>query len=221
MRRRQVASGALTIAILLRPILAVSAVLTGFATGERSQAGDPFAFLRPSIQISQSEQRKIDSGEVVVKILPGQGPEVAVFAAGALQAGGDTLIRRVRDIVDLKKSSYVPAIARFSVISVTHVTIMRGNGRSQFPEVVIASKKVFATHNTNGSLAVTMLLSNRGGSSPYYLVYVNRSAVDMVGGFLGIRRAVIEGRLQRETERLFAIQRNRIVGGTAPSVDRD
>ena len=361
MPRRQVESRGPTIAILVPRIMVFIAVLTGTATG--FQAGDPFAFLRPSIQISRSEQRKIDGGEVVVKILPGQGREVAVFASGALNASRDTLIRRVRDIVELKKSSYVPAIARFSdppdmmdlsaltldevglrgisecqpgrcdlklgaseierlrgviaangdswkpavteefrrlvlervnaylarghqgipdyqarrnpvnlastfatvlrrsaflparaadlatyleqypkvqlpgvesflywsqekfarkpVISVTHVTIMRGNGRSQFPEVLIASKQVFATHYTNGSLAVTMLLSDPPGSSPRYLVYVNRSAVDVVGGDLGIRRAVIEGRLQRETQRLFAIQRNRIDGRTPPSIDRD
>jgi hypothetical protein len=48
------------------------------------------------------------------------------------------------------------------------------------------------------------------------LIYVNRSAVDVVGGLLGIRHAVIETRLQRETERLFAIQRNRIDGSTPP-----
>jgi hypothetical protein len=114
MPRRQVEYEGRTIAILVLAVMVVIAVLTGTATGEGSRAGDPFAFLRPSIQISSSEQRKIDDGEVVVKILPGQGREVAVFAAGALRAGGDTLIRPVRDIVDLKKSSYVPAIARFS-----------------------------------------------------------------------------------------------------------
>jgi hypothetical protein len=103
--------------------------------------------------------------------------------------------------------------ARKPVISVTRVAIMRGNGRSPFPEVLIASKQVFATHYTNGSLAVTMLLLDPPGSSPRYLAYVNRSAVDVVGGLLGIRR------LQRETERLFAIQRNRINGSARPSVE--
>jgi hypothetical protein len=111
MPRSQVESRGRPIAL---PAMVIVAVRSGTATGERSAAGHPFEFLRPSIQISQSERRKIDRGEVVVKTLPGQGREVAVFAAGALRAGGDTLIRRVRDIVDLKKSSYVPAIARFS-----------------------------------------------------------------------------------------------------------
>jgi hypothetical protein len=360
MPRRQSEARGPTIAIVVPAIISILAVLTGTATGEGSQAGDPFAFLRPSIQVSPSERRTIDGGGVLVRILPVQGREVAVFAAGTLEASEDTLIRRVRDIVDLKKSSYVPAIARFSdppditdlagltldevdlrgirdcqpancdlklgateikrlraviaakgdswkpavteefrhlvlarvnaylagghrsmsdyqarrdpvnlastfatllrrsaflparaadlaahlehyptvplpgaesflywskekfarkpVISVTHVTIVRGNGRSQFPEVVIASKQVFATHYTNGSLAVTMLLSAPPGSSPGYLVYVNRSAVDVVGGYLGIRRALIEGRVKSETERLFAIQRDRIDGHPRPSV---
>jgi hypothetical protein len=102
------------VAMLVLVVVVIVAGPTGTATGEGSAAGDPFAFLRPSIQISESERRKIDGGEVVVKILPGREREVAVFAAGTLQAGGDTLVRRVRDIVDLKKSSYVPAIARFS-----------------------------------------------------------------------------------------------------------
>jgi hypothetical protein len=111
--------------------------------------------------------------------------------------------------------------ARKPVISATHVAIMRGNSRRQFPEVLIASKQVFATHYMNGSLAVSMLLSDPSGSPPRYLVYVNRSAVDVVGGLLGIRRTVIEGRLQRETERLFAIQRNRLDGSARPSAERE
>ena len=80
---------------------------------------------------------------------------------------------------------------------------------------------MFATHYTNGSLALTMLLADPPGSSPRYLVYMNRSAVDVVRGFLGIRRAVIEGRLKSETERLFAIQRTRIEKSTPSTVAKD
>jgi hypothetical protein len=46
-------------------------------------------------------------------------------------------------------------------------------------------------------------------------------AVDVVGGFLGIRRAVIERRLKSETERLFAIQRTRIEKNTPSTVAKD
>lgn len=342
--------------------LLIAIVAASGSVADILSAADPFAFIRPSIHVSPNEKQKIDRGEVLVRILPGQGREIAVFAAASLNASGDSLVARVRDIVELKKSAYVPAIARFSdppaiadlttltldevdlmaikncrrsdcdlklgtdeierlrgiitaqgdnwkvavneafrrlvlervnaylarghrgipdyqarqepvnlgstfttllqrspylearaadlagylehypvaqlpgvefflywskeklgrksVISVTHVTIVRSNGRSQFPDVLIASKQVFATHYMNGSLALTMLLSDPPGSSPSYLVYVNRSAVDVAGGFLGIRRGVIEGRLKRDTERLFAALRNRIEGIT-PSVARD
>ena len=334
----------------------LAAAVIGGAAVDSAPDADPFAFVRPSIHVSPTERRKIDRGEVLVKILPGQGREIAVFAAGSLNASADTLIARVRNIVELKKSSYVPAIARFSdppditdlstltldevdltgirncrpgncelklgaaeierlrgviavnggnwkvavtqefrrlvlervnaylarghrgipdyqarqepvnlgstfsmllqrspylqaratelagylerypavqlpglesflywskekfarkpVISVTHVAIMRGNGRSQFPEVLIASKQVFATHYTNGALALTMLLSDPPGSSPSYLVHVNRSMVDVAAGFLGSRRVLIERRVRQETERIFAIQRSRIEGNT-------
>lgn len=74
---------------------------------------------------------------------------------------------------------------------------------------------------TNGSLALTMLLSDPAGSPPRYLVYVNRSAVDVVGGFLGICRVVIERRVRSEAQRLFDIQRTRIERSTLSAVAED
>jgi len=76
--------------------------------------GDPFAFFGPSIRISAEERSKLDEGEVIAKTLPAHGHELAIFAAGSTTATPENLIDSVRAIVDLKQSSMVPEIGRFS-----------------------------------------------------------------------------------------------------------
>jgi len=103
-------------------------------------------------------------------------------------------------------------IGRKPVISVTHVSIIRGENRADLPEVLVAGKQVFATHYMNGALALTAVVGGRDGA-PRYLVYLNRSRVDMLGGFLGwIKRSIVEERLESETEKIFQALRDRLRG---------
>jgi hypothetical protein len=103
-------------------------------------------------------------------------------------------------------------IGRKPVISVTHVSIMRGENRAGLPEVLVAGKQVFATHYMNGALALTAVVGGRDGA-PRYLAYLNRSRVDMLGGFLGwIKRSIVEERLESETEKIFKALRDRLRG---------
>jgi hypothetical protein len=82
------------------------------------------------------------------------------------------------------------------IISVTHVNIVdvRDPGR---PEVLIASKQVFATHYLTGALGI-MALAEREGNGRL-LIYANYSRVDVLQGiFGGIMRHKIEGRIRKE-----------------------
>ncbi len=314
-------------------------------------AGDPFLFFSPSVLITPAERQRLDQGRVLVRVLPGQEREIAVFSAAAFDRGGEALVQGVRRIEELKRGPYVLAIGRFSdpprigdlagldldeedlqsirdcrlsdcavklsgsemeqlrraaepgtnsknslqdafrslvlervsaykarghegipgyqdtrttvdlkvefsgivrnspylvermpqlaaylegyprmqtpapesffywskekigrkpVISVTHVSIIRGENRADLPEVLVAGKQVFATHYMNGALALTAVVGGRDGA-PRYLVYLNRSRVDMLGGFLGwIKRSIVEERLESETEKIFQALRDRL-----------
>ena len=80
------------------------------------------------------------------------------------------------------------------VISVTHVSI------DQLPDQTwIASKQIYASHYFDASLAITLVADDStdlsGGS--IYLVYVNRSRIDLLGGiFGGLKRRLVRGRLE-------------------------
>ena len=55
------------------------------------QATDPFTIFRPSVLMSLDERRRLDEGESVARVLPGQHHEVAIFAAVPVDADGDRL----------------------------------------------------------------------------------------------------------------------------------
>jgi hypothetical protein len=79
-----------------------------------SSSGDPFAFFQPSANITADERRQLDRGEPLARILPAKDMEVAVLAAVPVNIDGDRLVAWMRRIEELKKSSYVLAIRRFS-----------------------------------------------------------------------------------------------------------
>jgi hypothetical protein len=76
----------------------------------------PTAFFQPAVTLEPAERRRLDAGEVVVKVLPARGTESAIFSAAKVsdEVDGERLLAWVRRVVELKKSTHVPAIARFS-----------------------------------------------------------------------------------------------------------
>src|SRR5262245_527053 len=77
-------------------------------------APDPFAWLQPAVTIDRAARNRLDRGEVIVRVLPADDGEVAVFAAARLDADAETLARWVNAIARLKKSPYVLMVHRFS-----------------------------------------------------------------------------------------------------------
>src|SRR5262245_47243949 len=95
-------------------LASIFASLTPIETPHQSGASDPFKTLQPEIVIDPADRQKLDSRQIVVKILPAKDQELAVLAAGSVNTTAGELARQVNDIGALKHSSLVPEIGRFS-----------------------------------------------------------------------------------------------------------
>jgi hypothetical protein len=97
---------------------------------------------------------------------------------------------RVDDVVYWSRERMGPA----RVLSVTHLAIARiDDGPVAF---AIASKQIYGTRYFDSSLGITVLLRTEVMGKPAcLLVYVNRSRVDALGGWLGgLKRKVVRSR---------------------------
>jgi hypothetical protein len=102
------------------------------------------------------------------------------------------------------------------VVAVTHVDIVRPE-RLHAPAVIVLSKEILATHYRTASLGVTAVVEDPVGLERY-LVYVNRSQVDLLGGlFGGLKRKVIEGRLAGDSASIMRLVRSRLESEVPPS----
>jgi hypothetical protein len=105
--------------------------------------------------------------------------------------------------------------ARKPVISATQVTIVRPD-REGLPEVVVASKQIFATHYMDASLGITALVKD--GESRRYLTYVNRTDIDVVAGFFGgLVRSILQRRVRNEAPAILIGLRERMESGDPPA----
>jgi len=77
-------------------------------------AGDAFSFLAPRVQLSAGERRTLDRGGIVARTIEGGKGQVAVLAISLVDVPPESLISATRAIEDLKNSSFVTAIRRFS-----------------------------------------------------------------------------------------------------------
>jgi hypothetical protein len=100
------------------------------------------------------------------------------------------------------------------VVSVTHVQIVRP--RVEGPvRVAVIGREIFSTHYRNASLGITAVTEDAAGTR--YLVYVNRSQLDIFGGMFGAwKRSIVEGRVMNETADVFREIRRRLESGPPP-----
>lgn len=102
------------------------------------------------------------------------------------------------------------------VISATEVVITEPSD-STGPLVIVAGKQVFATHYSLASLNITMLVADAGGNR--YLVVVNRSSIDLLGGaFGGVVRRVLEKRVKSELDDIVDRVKKRMEAGNPSAV---
>jgi len=100
------------------------------------------------------------------------------------------------------------------VVSITHVTIVRGEGETE-PDVLVVGRDVFATHYVDGAWSFTALLR---ATPANYLVYLNQSEVDLLDTWYGgLVRRVAERRLRDEAVDVLNGLRRRLESGDPPA----
>jgi len=100
------------------------------------------------------------------------------------------------------------------IISIIHVAILNGRDGAQ-PDVLVAGAGLLATHYVTASIGLTALVTGPDGVR--YLVYVNRSDIDMLGGVWGgVVRAMMERRLKAEASGVLRTLRTRLESGDPP-----
>jgi len=177
---------------------------------------DPFAFFQPSVTLSMDDRRQLDRGEPIARVLPGQDHEIAVFAAVRVDIDGDRLVAWMRRIEELKKSAYV-----FASVGVrTHrrsrtSLVLRWMTRS-----CRESRRAAPTTAGSSHRARDDAIAPRSTRVDNYLVYLNRSEVDVVGGmFGGLVRWLVQRRLKVEAANVLQGFRQRLEGGEPPPIE--
>lgn len=105
-------------------------------------------------------------------------------------------------------------LARKAVISVTHLNIVRSRAPG-LPDALVVGRDVFSSHYVDASLSVMALM--RGATSrTNYLVYVNRTEVDVLHGmFAGMIRHEIQNHLKNASDVLMDV-RKKLQSGDPP-----
>jgi hypothetical protein len=99
------------------------------------------------------------------------------------------------------------------IVSITHVTIVRGTTDSE-PDVLVVGRQVFATHYTDGAWSFTALMR---GEPSNFLVYLNQSDIDLLDTWYGgLVRRIVERRLRGEAVEVLNGLRRRLESGDPP-----
>jgi hypothetical protein len=94
--------------------IAAIALLSAVAAASGPSSAPPFAFLEPSVRVTQDDRATLDSGDVIARVLPADDGHIAFFAASRLKARPEALLEWTRAIDELKRGPMVLAVGRFS-----------------------------------------------------------------------------------------------------------
>jgi hypothetical protein len=145
-------------------------------------------------------QRLIDHSPFLRVHFPQVADYVQEYPAVPQPVGADSFLYWSKDVFGARP-----------VISVTHVTTIE-SADPALPEALVVSRQVFATHYLTASLGLTAVTRSAHGSR--YLVYVNRSRVDLLdGAFGGLIRSGIERRLRADAPGVLRQLRSRLEAG--------
>lgn len=105
-------------ALSRRLICIAAAVMLSIGTRpfgrQPARESDPFEFLAPWVIVSPEDRARLDRDQVLTRTLSGKDGQLAVFVATRLKAQPDALVAWTRAIAELKRSTFVLAIGRFS-----------------------------------------------------------------------------------------------------------
>lgn len=107
------------------------------------------------------------------------------------------LLRNPQPAMRLVEDAIVWSKIKFGlkpVLVINHIKVFR-DAREYGPQVLVASKQIYANHYFNSSLALTGFVNVPGANPGAYLVYENRSRADgLQGTFSKFKRRMIENR---------------------------
>src|SRR5687768_10206897 len=95
-------------------LIASMALLSAVAGASAPGSAPPFAFLEPTVRVIHTDRARLDTGDVIARVLPADDGHIAFFAAARLQAQPEALLDWTRAIDELKRGSMVLAVGRFS-----------------------------------------------------------------------------------------------------------
>jgi hypothetical protein len=153
--------------------------------GRYLQAGDPALMTYENhgepLVVAREFRAMVDAPPALLRRFPGLQHHVATFPRG--RAAG------AEDIIYWSKEDVGPKV----IISVTHMVIapVHDGGPVVF---AAASKQLYGSHYFDSSLGLTLLLRDVDPGSTV-LLYVNRSRIDLLSGFLGgLKRTIVRAR---------------------------
>jgi hypothetical protein len=100
------------------------------------------------------------------------------------------------------------------VLSLTHVSVYKRKNENG-PQVVIASKQIYANHYFQASLALTWVVDAEAGEGKRgsYLIYFNRSRIDALrGGLNWLKRYVARGRIRNDLVKYIRLIKEKLEG---------
>jgi hypothetical protein len=96
------------------------------------------------------------------------------------------------------------------VVSITHVIIYEP-GRADVPDIVIASKQIYASRYLAGSLAITLGVDASTGAPSFYMAYINRTRPRAFPPIIGgIVRRVAQGQTRDGLEEQLQLAKTRL-----------
>lgn len=97
-----------------------------------------------------------------------------------------------------------------TLVTITYVRLRRSETTA--PQAMTVSTQLYASHYIEGALSVSAVVCEAATSC--YLAYVNRTRLDLLGGlFGGLKRAVIENRIESDGGVLVHEVRRRLESG--------
>jgi hypothetical protein len=111
------------------------------------------------------------------------------------------------------------------VLAINHIMVYKLE-HEVGPQIVVASKQIYANHYFDSSLALTAFGSLSGKGSGSYLFYENRSRADgLDGAFSSIKRGIVEDKAVSSLKTILDTSRvnlnARTLRGSAPTLSHD
>jgi hypothetical protein len=130
-------------------------------------------------------------------------------------AGQKSDLRLVEDAIVWSKIKF----GLKPVLAINHITIYRRD-RDVGPQVLIASRQIYANHYFNASRALTAFVSVPGAAAAAYLVYENRSLADgLEGPFSKIKREVVEKKAVEGLRKILQLSKSSLEGQPAATAE--